>query len=279
MLEATRQVKTTSSRGDVRAIRQAIRAAALTSHTAGLAGGFLQANLVIMPEIYALDFMRYCQRNPRPCPLVGVSDTGNPMMTTLGADIDVRTDIPSYNVYQKGAFVEQVLNITEYWRDDMVAFALGCSFTFEHALQQAGIAMRHIDNNYVVPMFQTNIQTVAAGLFSGNLVVSMRSIRKSQLQQTEDICAAFPLAHGTPIHSGNPECIGIYDINKPHWGAAIPVAEGEIVSFWACGVTSQVAIQQAQIPLCITHTPGCMLITDIDERASVPVFITKGEMK
>jgi uncharacterized protein YcsI (UPF0317 family) len=255
-------------------LRQVIRSADYRGHTAGLGRGFLQTNLAIMPQQYALDFMRFCQRNPKPCPLVGVSDTGNPQMFTLGRDLDVRTDAPGYNVYRDGRLTDTLTDITSLWTDDLVAFALGCSFTFEHALMAAGIKLRNIDNNTTVSMYRTQLQTTPAGPFSGGMVVSMRPIQRAAVEKTSQICSTYPLAHGKPVHSGDPGEIGIADIARPDWGDPTPIEEGEVPVFWACGVTPQAVLEQARLPLCITHKPGSMLITDIDEQAEVPVVET-----
>ena len=257
---------------DTAQLRAAIRGGDYAGHTAGLGRGFLQANVVIMPERFALDFMRYCQRNPRPCPLTGVSGKGDPHMVTLGRDIDIRTDVPAYNIYRDGQFSEARRDITALWSDDMVAFALGCSFTFEHALQRAGIALWHIDNNTTVPMFRSSLETVPAGPFRGQMVVSMRAIPEDQVERVRDISRRYPLAHGAPIHAGEPAEIGIRDIARPDWGDPAPVEPGYVPVFWACGVTPQVAVEQARLPLCMTHKPGHMLVTDIAEDAEVPVL-------
>jgi uncharacterized protein YcsI (UPF0317 family) len=255
-------------------VREEIRAGRYASHTAGLGEGYLQTNIVILPEAYALDFMRFCQRNPKPCPLVGVSDTGNPMMFTLGADIDIRTDVPAYNVYRNGKLAESVTDITALWTDDLVAFALGCSFTFEKALQEAGIPLWHVDNDTTVPMFRTNIATTPAGPFEGPMVVSMRSIDSDMAEEATRISRRFPQAHGAPVHVGDPAKIGIADVGHPNWGDPAPVGDGQVTAFWACGVTPQAAIEAAEVPLCITHKPGHMLITDVPEDAEVPVLHT-----
>ncbi|MCB1332150.1 MAG: putative hydro-lyase [Roseivivax sp.] len=256
----------------VAAIRQAIRSGRYRSHTAGLGDGFLQANLVILPESVGLDFMRYCQRNPKPCPLVGVSDTGNPMMMTLGADIDIRTDVPAYNLYRRGRLEGSTTDICADWTDDMIAFALGCSFTFERALGEAGIPIWHVENNTTVPMYRSSIDTVPAGPFHGKMVVSMRAVDAARVDEVIDISRRFPLAHGAPVHVGDPAEIGIADIARPDWGDPAPVLPGQVTMFWACGVTPQVAIEAAGVPLCITHKPGHMLITDVPEDAEVPVL-------
>ncbi|MEM8855153.1 MAG: putative hydro-lyase [Pseudomonadota bacterium] len=259
-------------RADLAAVRDAIRTGAYERHTAGLAKGFLQANLAILPSVYALDFLRFCQRNPKPCPVVGVSDTGDPMLATLGDAIDVRTDVPRYRVFRNGAHVDDVGDIKALWRDDFVAVALGCSFTFEHALQAAGIHMRHIDRDTTVAMYRTNRPLVPAGPFTGTMVVSMRPIKVEEVDRTVEICRAFPLAHGAPIHVGDPSAIGIDRIDRPDYGDPTPIDAGEVPVFWACGVTPQNVILNARPEICITHVPGHMLITDIAETADIPVY-------
>ena len=256
---------------DAAKVRDQIRTCAYRSHTAGLGQGKLQANLAILPESFALDFMRFCLRNPKSCPLVGVSDTGDPKVSTLGRDIDIRTDVPAYNVYENGVLVDSRFDIVDLWDDEFVAFALGCSFTFERALMATGITLWHIDNNKTVPMYRSNINTVAAGPFKGPMVVSMRAIDRDRLPQVSRICKQFPMAHGSPLHWGDPGEIGIDDIGLPDWGDASPIGDGQVPVFWACGVTPQVAIERALLPICITHKPGHMLITDIDDDAEIPV--------
>lgn len=254
------------------AIRAQIRTLEYTGHTAGLGHERLQANLAILPSSHALDFMRFCQRNPKPCPVVGVSDTGNPMMTTLGGSIDIRTDVPAYYVYRDGVLSETLHDLTDVWQDDFVAFALGCSFTFEHAVRKAGIALWHVDNDSTVPMYATNIQTVPAGPFHGPMVVSMRAIPDDRVDEVIEISKKFPMAHGGPVHWGDPAAIGIADITSPDWGDPAPVTVGTTPMFWACGVTPQAAIMHAKPPLCITHKPGHMLITDIADDAETPIY-------
>ena len=257
---------------DARAVRAAARCGNYNGQTAGLAPGRLQCNVVILPQACALDFMRYCQRNPKPCPLVGAGDTGAPSLPTLGADIDVRSDAPSYNVYRDGALVERRVDVRDLWRDDLVAFALGCSFTFERALMAAGFSMRHIDLERTVPMYRTNIPTLPAGCFSGGTVVSMRPLPADRISEVVDICRRFPHAHGTPVHIGDPSIIGIADLSAPDWGDAVDCAAEELPVFWACGVTPQNAIAVAAPPLCVTHTPGCMLVSDVPEDAEFPII-------
>lgn len=246
-----------------REIRQAIRTGQFTGDTSGLGAGYLQGNLAIMPAQYATDFLRFCQRNPKPCPLVGVSETGDPYLPTLGDDIDIRTDVPQYKVFRDGQLVEQVEEISAIWQDDLVTFVLGCSFSFEDALMADGIEVRHITQCKTVPMFRTNIQAIKAGPFHGELVVSMRSLSVVDAIRAIEITSRFPQAHGTPIHFGDPAEIGITNVNQPDFGDPTDILEGEVPVFWACGVTPQVAIGNAKPSLCITHAPGHMLITDI----------------
>lgn len=243
--------------------RQYFRQGAYTGHTAGIAPGMLQGNVAILPADYALDFARYCQRNPQPCPLIGVSDTGNPIIQTLGEDVDIRSDVPAYRIYENGELKDEVADIRDLWRDDFVAFAIGCSFTFEDALMAEGIELRHIDQNKTVGMYITNIETEPAGPFSGGTVVSMRPLKINDAVRASAICARFPHAHGAPVHIGDPAQIGIKDINAPDWGDATEFRDGEIPVFWACGVTPQNAVRSARPPICITHAPGSMLVTDV----------------
>ena len=257
---------------DLAEVRAAIRSGAYASHTAGLGAGYLQANLAILPEAYALDFMRFCQRNPKPCPLTGVSDTGNPMLTTMGHQIDIRTDVPAYNIYRDGVLEGSATDISDIWTDDLVVFALGCSFTFERALQAAGIPVWHIDHDKTVPMFRSNIDTVPAGPFRGKMVVSMRAVPEARVAEAVEISRRYPLAHGAPVYWGDPAGVGVIDLSRPDWGDPAPLPPGHVPMFWACGVTPQVAIEAARLPLCVTHKPGHMLITDVAEDADVPIL-------
>jgi uncharacterized protein YcsI (UPF0317 family) len=259
-------------KSDLAEVRAAIRDGAYRSHTAGLGTGYLQTNIVILTADYALDFMRFCQRNPKPCPLAGVSDTGNPILHTLGRDIDIRTDVPAYNVYRHGRLDGSVTDLGGLWQDDMVAFALGCSFTFEDALQRAGIPLWHVDNDKTVPMYRSNIDCVPAGPFRSPMVVSMRAMDPEMVETATRISRRFPLAHGSPVHAGDPAAIGIADITRPDWGDPAPVAPGQVPVFWACGVTPQAAIEAAAPPICITHKPGHMLITDVPDDAEFPIL-------
>lgn len=246
-------------------VREAIREGAYTRHTAGLGAGHLQCNLVILPQSDAKDFEGYCAANAQACPLVGMSETGDPTIPSLGANIDLRTDVPCYNVYRDGVLDASVTDLKTLWQDDWVAFAIGCSFTFERALMEAGIAMRHVEQDRTVPMFITNRPTVPSGMFHGATVASMRPIAEPDVDRAKAISARYPLAHGAPIHVGDPKELGIVDLNAPNWGDQLDVLPGEVPVFWACGVTPQVAITNAKPAICVTHAPGSMLITDLDE--------------
>lgn len=243
--------------------RAAIRRGDWTQHTSGIADGHVQGNLVILPEAYAGDFLRYCQRNPKPCPLLAVGEPGSPMLPRLGADIDICSDVPRYRVWRDGELVEEVNDIVRLWRDDLVSFVIGCSFSFEEALLQAGIPLRHIAQGRNVAMYRSNIATEPAGAFNGPMVVSMRPLKSADAIRAIQITSRFPDVHGAPVHMGDPAQIGIADLSCPDYGDAVEVMPDEIPVFWACGVTPQAAIRQARPSLCITHAPGAMLITDL----------------
>lgn len=243
--------------------RAAIRAGRFVGQTAGHVPGKLQANLAILPKAYADDFEAYVRANPRACPLVGMGTPGDPALAALG-HIDIRSDVPSYNIYRHGVLTETVTDISDNWRADFVTFALGCSFTFERALIEAGIPLAHVSANTTVPMYRTNIETTRVGPFGGGMVVSLRYIDPSLVDQAAKISAEYPWAHGGPIHSGDPSAIGIKDVMKPDWGDP-PVTTKGTAMFWPCGVTPQNALAAAKPPICITHTPGRMLVTDIDD--------------
>jgi uncharacterized protein YcsI (UPF0317 family) len=247
---------------EAQAARQAIRAGRWTGHTSALAHGHVQGNLVILPQAQADDFLRYCQRNPKPCPLLAVTEPGDPRVPALGEDIDLRTDVPRYRVWRHGELVDEPTDIATLWRDDLVSFVIGCSFSFEQALQEAGLPIRHIERNCNVPMYRTNLPTQAAGPFSGPLVVTMRPMRAAAAIRAIQVTSRFPDVHGAPVHLGDPSLIGIADLSRPDYGDAVDVLPDEIPVFWACGVTPQAALAQARPEFCITHAPGAMLITD-----------------
>ncbi|MDB5334897.1 MAG: hypothetical protein JWN70_516 [Planctomycetaceae bacterium] len=245
-----------------REVRQACRSGALTGQTAGLARGFTQANLVILPQALAMDFLLFCQRNPKPCPLLAVTEPGQVCPGEFAPDADLRTDLPQYRVWRNGELVAEPSDISQYWQDDFVSFLIGCSFTFEDALQRAGVPVRHIELQRNVPMYRTNVPCVPAGVFHGPLVVSMRPMKPADVVRAVQITSRFPRVHGAPIHIGLPEQIGISDLSRPDFGEAVPIHDDELPVFWACGVTPQSAIMAAKPPLVITHSPGCMFVTD-----------------
>jgi uncharacterized protein YcsI (UPF0317 family) len=247
---------------DVHAIRRRIRTGVYRGHTSGLAHGHVQCNVVILPSAEAADFLLFCQRNPKPCPLLAVSGPGEPSLLALGADLDVRTDVPRYRVWRDGTLVDEPSDIRREWRDDLVTFAIGCSFSFEHALIDAGLPLRHVELGRNVAMYRTSVATVPAGCFHGPLVVSMRPFTPANAIRAIQVTSRFPSVHGAPVHLGKPELIGIEDLARPDYGDAIPVADDELPVFWACGVTPQAIVAAARPSFCITHAPGCMLITD-----------------
>ncbi len=243
--------------------RARIRSGEWKHHTSGQADHHVQGNLVILPKVHADDFLRYCQRNPKPCPLLAVSEPGDPCLPSLGAGIDIRHDVPRYRLWRNGEVAGEPTDIAELWQSDFVSFVLGCSFSFEQALQEAGLPLRHVHEGKNVAMFKTNIATHAAGPFGGPLVVTMRPFKPADAIRAIQITSRFPNVHGAPIHIGHPEAIGIHELDRPDYGDAVDVLPDELPVFWACGVTPQAAIAQAKLPLCITHAPGCMLITDL----------------
>ncbi|CAH0990233.1 Putative hydro-lyase [Sinobacterium norvegicum] len=244
-------------------LRQRIRTGQHTGNTSGYSEGYVQCNMVILPKDWANDFLQFCQANPKPCPLIAMGQPGEFNLADLGIDIDVRSDIPSYRIFRDGEFSEEVTDISDHWQDDLVVFMLGCSFSFEEALQADGLEVRNVTEGCNVPMYRTNIDCKPAGRFSGTTVVSMRPFKAADAIRAVQICTRFPSVHGAPIHLGDPSQIGISDINTTDFGDAVTINEGELPVFWACGVTPQVALEQAKPPFCITHSPGCMLVTDL----------------
>src|SRR6201993_3648211 len=243
--------------------RRNIRAGDFSGNTAGLAPGNVQANLVILPQALAHDFLRFAQANPKPCPVLAVSEPGDPRFPTLGEDLDIRTDLPRYRVWQRGELVEEPTDVSHVWREDLVSFALGCLFSFEQALVEDGIELRHMTCGSNVPMYRTNIPCTPAGPFHGPLVVSMRPLKPTDTIRAIQITSRFPSVHGAPVHIGLPHMIGIEELGKPDYGDAVPVKSDELPVFWACGVTPQAVIAEARPDFCVTHAPGSMLITDL----------------
>ncbi|UOQ43871.1 putative hydro-lyase [Halobacillus salinarum] len=250
--------------------RRLIRDEEWTKPTAGMCHGFIQANLVIIPKHMAYDFLLFCQRNPKPCPVIEVTDTGSAVPETVAPEADLRTDLPRYRVYYDGNLHEERLSITSLWKEDFTTFLLGCSFTFEQALLDNGIFIRHIEEKKNVPMYKTNIPCNPAGRFHGPMVVSMRPVKEKDLVRTVQVTSRFPSVHGAPVHIGSPDSIGIHDLNRPDFGDAVTVKEDEVPVFWACGVTPQAIAMQMKPEIMITHAPGHMFITnDKNETYSV----------
>ncbi len=257
------------------ALRQAIRSGKHRGTTTGYASGYLQGNLAILPASYADEFLKFCARNPKSCPLIGMSEPGSPFIPELGTDLDIRTDVPGYRVFRGTEDFESATDLNAVWRDDLVTFVLGCSFSFEAAITRSGVPLRHMDANRNVPMYVTNIETTPAGRFHGPLVVSMRSFKPSDAIRAILYSDRYRLAHGAPVHIGDPAGIGISDLMKPDFGDEPVVGEGDIPVFWACGVTPQMAIRNVLPDLAITHEPGLMLVTDVLAEAAEFTLHTK----
>ena len=244
-------------------VRALIRAGEITSPTAGMSLGYAQANLVILPKDLAYDFVLFAQRNPKPCPILEVSDVGSRYLKKIAPGADIAKDIPRYRIYEDGVMTGEYTDVSEFWRDDFVSFLIGCSFSFESELLNAGVPVRHIEEGCNVPMYITNIPCEPAGVFSGNTVVSMRPIPYAQVTTAVTATAAMPRVHGAPIHIGDPDYIGINDIAKPDFGDPVTIKPGETPVFWCCGVTPQAVLMASKPKFAITHAPGHMLITDV----------------
>jgi uncharacterized protein YcsI (UPF0317 family) len=252
-----------------REVRRAIRERRHTGHTAGLAPGHVQGNVCILPREYAADFRLFCERNPKPCPLLAMSEPGNPRLPGLGEDLDIRSDVPRYRVFRDGKLAGEVENLSELWRDDLVTFILGCSFSFEEALMAAGLPLRYVEEGRNVPMYRTSVDTAPAGRFRGKLVVSMRPFKPADAIRAIEITSRYPRVHGAPVHMGFPEAIGIGDLSRPWAGDPTEVRKDEVPLFWACGITPQSVVIEAKPSLCITHAPGHMLVTDLENASLV----------
>lgn len=239
-----------------------IRSGEITGHTSGMCNGYAQANLVIMPEKYAVDFEAFAKKNPKPCPLLEVIH-GSKYVQDMGKGANILTDVPKYRIFRDGILTEEVIDVEDYWQDDMVVFLIGCSFSFEEALMKAGIDVRHITMSRNVPMFRTKVMTEPAGPFKGELVVSMRPMTPEDAKRADEITGRFPNVHGAPVNIGEPEKLGITDLMHPDYGDAVEIKPGEIPVFWGCGVTPQSVIEHAKLPLVITHAPGHMFITNM----------------
>jgi uncharacterized protein YcsI (UPF0317 family) len=247
-------------------LRRACREGRWDRPTSGAAPGHVQANLMIVPQDAAFDFLLYCQRNPKPCPLVEVVEAGR-VEPACAPGADLRTDVPRYRVYRDGQLVEERSDVRALWRDDLVSFVIGCSFSFEEALADAGVPLRHVEACSNVPMYRTSIPTAPAGRFGGPLVVSMRPIPAALVPRAVQVTARFERVHGAPVHVGAPEELGIRDLSRPDWGDPVEIRRGELPVFWACGVTPQAAALASRLPFCITHAPGHMLVTDLSNAA------------
>ena len=243
-------------------IRLSARSGEFDQPTAGLAYGFVQANVVILPADQAMDFLLFCQRNPKPCPILGVSSPGERHIPGLGLNLDIATDVPRYLVWHNGEMTAETTDVSAHWRDDLVSFALGCSFSFEEALLEQGLELRHISQGCNVSMYRTNVPTVAAGPFHGQLVVTMRPFKPADAIRAIQVTSRFPSVHGAPVHIGDPAQIGIADLSKPDYGDPVQIKDGEIPVYWACGVTPQSVLMASRPAFCITHAPGHMLVTD-----------------
>ncbi len=244
------------------ALRLLMRKGELARPTAGMAKGHVQANLAIVPQDLAYDFLLFAQRNPKPCPVLDVTDPGSPEPKLMAPGADLRYDAPKYRIYKAGVLVDEVVNLEKYWRDDLVAFLLGCSFTFETALLAAGVPVRHIEACCNVPMYITGIPCCPAGKFHGNMVVSMRPVPHGKVVKAVQITSRFPAVHGAPVHIGDPAVIGIRDLGRPDFGDPVEVRDGEVPVFWACGVTPQAVAMTTKPEIMITHAPGHMFLCD-----------------
>lgn len=246
-----------------RQIRRLIRSGKITKQTSGMCPGYAQANLVVLPYELAYDFLLFTQRNPKACPVLEVTDTGSRSLRYIAQSADIATDIPQYRVYENGKLSGEFESVARFWRDDFVSFLIGCSFSFESELIAADIPVRHIEENRNVPMYNTNINCVPAGIFCGKMVVSMRPVPFDKISRAVTVTAALPAVHGAPVHIGQPDVIGISDINKPDFGDAVTIKTGEVPVFWPCGVTPQAVVMNVKPKIAITHSPGHMFITDV----------------
>jgi uncharacterized protein YcsI (UPF0317 family) len=247
-----------------REIRRLVREGRWTQATTGISRGNLQANLAIVPRDYAFDFLSFCLRNPKPCPILEVLDPGDPVPRIAASDADIRIDLSRFRVFRDGQLVEEVPNLLGLWRDDHVGFLMGCSLSFDQAMLDAGIPLRHLDDpNGRVTVYESSIACVPAGRLHGNMVVSMRPVPAPLLMRTIEVTARYPIAHGSPVHIGDPAAIGITDMSRIHSGRFNPPAPDEIPVFWGCGVTPQSIALASGIPEMITHATGHMFMTDL----------------
>jgi uncharacterized protein YcsI (UPF0317 family) len=248
---------------DPGALRAACRTGEFAGPTSGLVPGFVQANMVILPADFAVEFEAFCAANPQSCPVLEILEAGSPLSVKVAPGADIRTDLPRYRVFRDGEMVGEPTDVSDLWRDDLVTFLLGCSFVAEAALTAAGLLLPHIKETGFVPMYRTTRACTPAGRFSGNMVVSMRPFTPEEAERAADITAHYPMAHGAPVQIGDPDALGIRDLAAPEFGRAVTMQSGQLPVFWACGVTPQEALAAARPPLAITHAPGHMFVADI----------------
>jgi uncharacterized protein YcsI (UPF0317 family) len=242
--------------------RALFRTGAMPVTTSGWCRGYAQANLLAVPRELAFDALLFAYRNPGPCPVLAVTDPGDPHPGELATTADLRTDLPAYRIYENGALTAEVPDATEYWRDDLVAFLIGCSFSFEAALTSAGVPVRHVEQGRNVPMYVTSRPCRPAGVLAGPLVVSMRPIPSALVETAVEVSSRYPAMHGPPVHIGDPSGLGITDLARPDFGDPVAFETGDVPVFWACGVTPQAAVMASKPPYAVTHAPGQMFITD-----------------
>ena len=245
-------------------LRQLIRNRDWTAPTSGAAQGYVQANLVMLPRDEAFNFLLFCVRNPKPCPILDVLEPGQ-VEPAIAPGADLRTDLPRYRIFENGELKAEVEDVTDAFTGDMVSFLLGCSFSFENAILAAGLPIRNLAEGKNVSMYITDVACKPAGPFSAPLVVTMRPMTPKQAVRAVQVTTRFHLTHGAPVHMGAPEKIGIKDLNQPDFGDAVTIQPEEIPVFWACGVTSQLAATSASLPRVITHAPGHMFVSDLKD--------------
>ena len=257
-------LRTILTHGSAAEVRLAIRERRWTGTTHDLARGHVQANLAILPADVALDFMRFCQRNPKPCPVLDITDTGDPEFRQIAPGSDVRRDLSGYCVYRNGVLVEEPDEIAHLWHDDLVGFAMGCSLSFDAVLRENGLRVAHLEQpGGRIAVYTSGVPCVPAGPFSGPMVVSLRPIPKGELDRVVEVTGRYPAIHGGPVHVGNPAAIGIHDVQAVNWGKPPAIGPDDVPVFWGCGVTPQAVAMAAKLPLMITHRTGHMLLTDL----------------
>ena len=252
-----------SCESDPRLFRELVRRGEWRTSTVSVCADYVQANLVILPEEYALDFIIFCLRNPQPCPILEILEAGDPIVRELAVDSDIRTDVPMYLVFERGELVEEVEEITKYWREDLVSFLIGCSYTFEEALVKGGVPIRNYIKQKDPGIYISSIKCRPAGIFSGPMIVTMRPIAPHQVSRAVQITSRFPRTHGAPVHIGDGTAIGIPDYTKIDYGDIPEMEENEVPVFWGCGVTPQAVALHSKVPFMITHKPCHMFVSDV----------------